>query len=267
DDPLLAASGDLILNEGHTGGAGELFVECWNTYTSRTEHLGSLVGQISPETVAVVESMAENPDKMPPWAILPFPMQAEDPRKYFRQLEVEVAYTFASQAAGELMAEFEKPVVRTVYTSPDSLRGAIEKMIPGIRFPAIPESMEDILSTGQIPPEMLRWAAADAESKTIIGSRVVFRDGELDSFEGLEISLFGVYETDDGTVEFGGRFPLDPQNRPPVEVLFRFIDSDDSVLEPLQSSWDRKRGEFIVKFITASIDWRKLRMAVIYEIG
>ena len=267
DDLVLAAPGDLILDENRTGGAGKLFVECWNTYTSRAEHLGSLVGEVPEETVGAVESMGEGPDRMPEWAALPIPMKDEDPRKYFRRLEVDVAYTFASRAAGELMDELQKPVIRTVYPSSNAIRAAIEEKIPGISFPANSQSMEDLLATAQFPPEMLRWAAADSESKTIIGGVVVFREGELDSIGYVEVNLFGVHESGEGLVEFGGRFPIDRKNGPPVEALFRFIDSDDSVLEPVASSWDREKGEFIVKFSASSRDWKRLRMAVVYEAG
>jgi hypothetical protein len=264
DDPVLAGPGDLILDAGRTGGAGELFVECWNTYTSRAEHLGSFLGQVSPDTVEAVTTMAENPEMTPDWAMMPFPMTEDGPRQYFRRLEVEVAYTFASQAAGELMAALEQAPVKLVYESPESLRQAIEKKVPGIRFPGSTRSHEDLLACAQFPMEMLRFAAADSVSRTITGSRVVFMEGELDRFENLRIELYPVHESARGTVSFSGKFPVDRQNGPPVEVLFRFIDSDDTVLEPVDAHWDGETGHFTVEFSTVSADWKNLRMAIVY---
>ena len=267
DDPILAGPGDLILDEDRTGGAGELFVECWNTYTFRAGRLGSLVGEAPPEVVAAVEAMADNPDAAPPWAPLLLPLKPDDPREHFRQLEVEAAYTFASLAAGELMDELRKSGLGPVRPTPRALRAAIEARVPGVSFPEAARTTEDFLAAAEFPPELWKWAAADSESRKTTGGVVVFREGELDSFGSMQVDIFPEDISDEGLLVLGGRFPVDPKMGSPVEAFFRYIDEDGSLLEPESVSVDRAKGYFLVKFDAVSREWKNLRMAVVYEPG
>jgi len=103
DDILLAGPGDLILTEDMTNGTGSLLVECWNSYTIKASFLDPTISVLSEEIMDAVCEMVTNEAYTPSWALLPPPMTEHDPRRYFRKLEVDVAYTFGSYAASELI--------------------------------------------------------------------------------------------------------------------------------------------------------------------
>ena len=90
----LAAPGDLILDDDRSG-AGDLFVECWNTYTLKSSYLGPIIATVTPEIIETVKTMEKQADFLPDWALLPKPLTEHDPRLYFRELEIETGYVFA----------------------------------------------------------------------------------------------------------------------------------------------------------------------------
>ncbi|WP_373500901.1 hypothetical protein [Desulfococcus sp.] len=264
EDTILAAPGDLILEDEHTG-AGELFVECWNTYTLKAAYLGAVAGQAAPPVIDAVLRLEEDPDDAPIWAPLPFPLREDDPRIHFRELEVETAFFFSSQAAGELMAELEKRSIRTVYASPAELSRVIGEKVPGIRFSLEPDSFEDALAAPEFPPYSLPLAAAADREKTIIAKHVMFKDGHLTVYAPMEVDVFSAHAMEGGRVGFSGRFPVQPETRP-VHLIFRYAGPDGVLIEPAaHPHWDAETGSFSVVFDTSTKDWRKLRLAVLYE--
>lgn len=264
DDIVLAAPGDLILDDDRSG-AGDLFVECWNTYTLKSSHLGAGVGQVGPEVIEAIHWMAENAEETASWAPLPFPMTADDPRIHFRELEVETAFFFSAQAAGELMVELESSRLRLAYASPAELTRDIGEKVPDIRFPVQPNSFEEALTMPEFPEYLLPLAAADTMEKTITGKRVIFKDGLLAGFDPIEITVFNIHDLEDGKVGFSGCVPVTPDIRP-VDLVFRFAASDGILVEPAaEPRWDPETGAFAVVFDTASRDRHKLRVAVLCE--
>jgi hypothetical protein len=263
DDAVLAAPGDLMLSGDQTG-AGELFVECWNTYTLKTSHLGTRMGAVSPKTLSAIKDMAEDPAVEPNWAPLLFPMRDEDPRIYFRQLEVETAYTFSSQAAAELMNELERPFPANF--SPEMLKTDIARKVPGIVFPFPSSSPEETLLSACFPADHIPMAAADSTAQMLIGKRVVVKGQQITHFEPLEIHIFGVHEHEEGKVVFSGRFQTLPAMPPPVAFLCGFFVPEAAVLQPVAApNWDPSTGNFVVSFATTDTDLKRLSVAVIYE--
>ena len=179
DDFILAGPGDLLLDEDRTGGAGSLFVECWNTYTLRASYLGTQTGTFSKPVLAAIEALEKDPSSQPSWAILPIPMKDNDPRIHFRELEVEVAYTFSARAAAELMLKIEVDEPVFINQTPTELKKVLTDMVPGIRFPDMAESVADILTSARFPDEMLPRAAADDTAKKVVGTRVTIDQGRV----------------------------------------------------------------------------------------
>ena len=264
DDTILAGPGDLIL-DGDCTGAGELFIETWNSYTLKAADLGTLMGQVPAPVVDAVRRMKADPGDAPPWAPLTVPMKEDDPRRHFRELEVETAFFFSSQAAGELMAELESPLPDVIYASLAEFMEAIAEKVHGIRFPWAPESLEDALASAEFPSHILPMAAADDRERIVIGKRVIFRDGQLAVYEPMEVAVFKTHRAAGGGIAFSGRFPVAPESRP-VHAVFRYAASDGVLIEPAaEPRWDVETGAFYVAFDAPPGDWRELRAAVIYE--
>lgn len=264
DDIGLAGPGDLILNEEQTG-TGELFVECWNTYTLKAAYLGTLVGQVSSPVMDAILRQEADPEDIPSWTPLPFPLRENDPRIHFRKLEVETAFFFSSRAAGELMEELERTRIRLVYGSLSELSGDVAKKVPGIRFPQNPSSFEEALAFAEVPWDRLPLAAADEEEKIIVGNRVVVRGGRIEVFEPITVDILQTHEMPGGKSSFTGRFPVDPEKGRPVRVIFGFALSGDTSLETSGHPFvDMEKGLFSVVFDTPSRDWRRLRLGIVY---
>jgi hypothetical protein len=263
DDTALAAPGDLILSDEKTG-AGELFVECWNTYTLKGDYLGTQMGPVSPEVLSAIQRMVEDPTLEPDWASLLFPMRDEDPRLYFRQLEIETAYTFSSRATEELMNELERPFPANF--SPESIKIDILRKVPGIVFAFPSPSPEATLLTALFPADRLPMAAADSAAHIIIGKRVTVTEQRITEFEPLEIHIFKAHDHGEGKVAFSGRFQPQPASPPPVAFLCGLFVSEAGLLLPASDpTWDPSSGNFAVSFATTVTDFRRLSIAVIYE--
>lgn len=106
-DTILAGEGDLILAPEQTGGAGTMFVECWNTYTLKASNLEAPTGQVEPHVVEAIIAMGKNNTDVPTWAPLVVPMSPDDPRIDFRKLEVWVAFFASIQSSNELLDEMD----------------------------------------------------------------------------------------------------------------------------------------------------------------
>lgn len=266
DDIVLAAIGDLILGDDLTG-AGELFVECWNTYTLKSAYLGTPVGQTAAPVIQAIRRLEADPEDTPPWAPLPFPLREDDPRLYFRELEVETAFFFSSQAAGELMAELEKGSVHLSYASPAELYKDVQRKVPGIRFPFHPVTFEEALVTPAFPQDYLPLAAADELEKSVIGKRAVFKDGIISDFEPIGVNIFKIHDMGAGRVGYSGCIPAQPEDARPVRIIFRFALPDGHLIEPFEEPrWNMETGFFSVVFDTPVKDWTKLQLAILYEV-
>ncbi len=254
DDDLLAGTGDLILREDRTDGAGELFVECWNTYTLRTSWLGSLVGCVSGDVLDAVKRLETDPGDLPPWGILPWPMRDDDPRIAFRELEVEVAYTFSSRASGELLAAHEEA----------ALRNELADLVPHIHLPPGAADALTLLASARLPDEMLPLAAADSEAKIVFGNRVFLDEDQLVDVKPVKVYILGVHRREDHLVVFEGRV-ADDGFPTPERTVFRLLSDDETLIVPKQDDFDNDSGGFMVTFSTTSVDWRNLRVAIIHE--
>ena len=263
DDTVLAGPGDLILDADMTGGGGKLFVECWNIYTLRAPWLDSRVGNVSQDVLNAIQAIENDPDFLPMWAALPMPMREDDPRIAFREMEVEVAYTFAARAAGELMETFEAADEPEAIHL-DTLRDKLTKQIPGIWIQTGSASVADILATARLPEETLKLAAADTPERRLVANRVSLANGQVTGISAMEVVILGTHERDDGSIGFSGRIPTADQPTP-AQVIFRFAESDDTVIEPENWDYDADSGIFTVTFMASSPDWKKLRLAVTHD--
>ncbi len=95
-DICLASPGDMILSNDQAMARDEFFVECWNTYTLKSNDLGPVTGQVSLEITEAVRKLEKDSKAYPGWAVMPKPLMDHDIRIHFRELEAEVSRIFSS---------------------------------------------------------------------------------------------------------------------------------------------------------------------------
>jgi len=196
-DIALAGRGDLILDDEQTDFT-ELFVESWNTYTLKTDLLDELVSEVSPEITATAIEMKKNPNYLPDWVMLPAPMTENDPRIFFREMEVEVGFTFSYPAVSELMNDIESSEPSINYDSPEELRQAMQKANPNLVWPAVPVDIITDLITAHYHEATMPMAAADSDDEVTIGKRVLLENGKVKAVDQITIEIITRLETDTG---------------------------------------------------------------------
>ena len=102
-DPTPAALGDLVLEHDRTG-TMPLIVESWNTYPITRGMLRARIGRVDEEVLAAVRGLMQDPSAYPAWAEAPEDIAGEDdPRRWFRDLEVEVGFIMANHALHKVL--------------------------------------------------------------------------------------------------------------------------------------------------------------------
>ena len=260
-DIVLAGPGDLILGRDRSP-VGEIFIEPWNTYTLRLRDLERPLCRVKNSIVEAVTALDSDPTAYPEWALLPRPMAPDDPRIYFREMEVEVGYFFSSAAVSELMKILEKSPLRPVYRSPGELVSEIKSLIPGVQWPHAPESIEQALATLQFPPERYAMAAASSSRELFPANLVTVRSGRVEQIASVEGVILERSDEPEGLV-IGGRI-LVPEGIEIFEVLcFLQAGGGDFISSEILES-DQK-GHFLARFPVSSLRDMDLFVAVLHE--
>lgn len=194
-DTVMAGPGDLILTK-EQGGVGPLFVETWHTYTLKAAHLGPCTGHVSETVLAAVREMGDDPEKLPDWAPLTPPMIEDDPRIYFRSMEVESGYTFASRSVASLMAELESDA------DADDPAARLKELAPGVKWPEHLTDFDEIAASARFPDEYYLRAAADDDREWIWANLVVFRQGRVHTFRPIRVEILMKEPVADGWAVF-----------------------------------------------------------------
>ncbi|MDD5204087.1 MAG: hypothetical protein PHS17_01625 [Desulfobacterales bacterium] len=202
-DVALAGPGDLIL-EGDRAPVGEIFIEPWNTYTLRLRDLERPLCRLENSIVEAVTALDADPTAYPEWALLPRPMAHEDPRIYFREMEVEVGYVFSSAAVSDLLKELEGPSLRLAYGSAGELVSEVMARVPGAQWQHAPQTVEQALATLQFPPERYAMAAESEDRELFPANFVTVRARRVEHIEPIEGEILERTQEPDG-LAIGGR--------------------------------------------------------------
>jgi len=264
-DIALAGPGDLILTKGPTL-TGELFIESWNTYTLNGTYFGRLFGEFSEDVVEAVKKLKEDPGSYPPWAVRPRPLQDQDVRIYFRQLEVEVGYTFASRAAEEFLTEIERPSLKLVYSSPDQVRRAMRRVEKGIRWPFELKSVEEALALAHFPPEALPLAAEERPRKSFVAKLLFTKGGEISEVKPVTGEVFRENPVVEGWAMSGRIYGM-PEGSSGSQIFLFFEVRGERPLPASDWEWDEETGDFYAVFETKPAGERNLEVAVVFESG
>lgn len=243
-DTALAGPGDLVLPDSMMKGFSELFIEPWNIYTLDKSFLGACTGTLDPAVIESVIKMADTPDYQPDWALNPMPMKENDPRIYFRELEIEVGYTFASMAVGTLVSGIQESGFPLEL---ESLITRLKEKFSGISWDWKPRNIEECLAAVRLPSHVLPMAAADQDQKmlTAVYACVDYRD--LLEIRPVQCRI-------DYTVPPPGPFSVSgiiedlPDGIPADAFQCRIKDNQNRRLQPCDWSWHSEEKRFMAVF-------------------
>jgi hypothetical protein len=262
-DLALAGPGDLVLQSDRSP-IGEIFIEPWNTYSLRAADLGPVIGKVGPDVVDAVKALEADPDAYIEWAMHPRPMAPEDPRLYFREMEVEVGYVFASESVSAILEHLERPLLRLAYRAPEEAMKDIARQARDVHWPAAPKTIELVLATAQFPPERYAMAAAEAEQALLRANLVTVRAGRIVAVEPIDGEILQREAGPEG-LAIGGRLFL-PRDVEISGLLFFFRTREGQCIAPQCLDWDA-RGSFLATFEGLPMIEGEISLAAIQEAG
>lgn len=175
-DMTLAGPGDLVVPKNLMHGLSELFVETWNIYSLALSFIGHCTGTVDSTVVEAALKMDDTPDFLPSWAIVPIPLKENDPRQFFRELEVETGFTFASMAVPLLVAHVEKG---TVPGALESMITHIKNKISDIGWDWVPQTIDACLAAIRFPDHALPMSAAQDDTQYLTAAYYAFDGNDL----------------------------------------------------------------------------------------
>ena len=259
-DTTMAGPGDLILRADQTSGL-DLFIEPWNIYTLSADHLGPLVGRVSDDIIGAVKRLDQNPDALPPWGIHPLPMLENDPRIYFRQMEVEVGYTFAVSAADGLMKMLEAGAEAFFDRPPDSIVSDIQRLDPTIGWPWAPESAGAAFLTLEFSPDQIRMAAADREEVVCVANHIKLEQDRIVSVSPVYAHVKTDTKNNDCRT-ISGMIKNDAVMAA-TELLAGWQDASGKIHLPDRIEWESGQNFFYLEFSRLPDAAGHLRMAIV----
>jgi len=245
-DTGMAGPGDLILALDQTD-VGDLFVECWNNYTLKAADLDPPAACLPDHVIEAVRCMADQPDACPDWAVHPIPFTDHDPRVYFRELETEVGYFFASRAAGELMAELEGGLPEMAYGSVDELVAAVRSAVPDMTWHRSPETPDEVIALARFAPDRLPLAAADADQNRFPAKLVFLEAGRIREIRPVQAVILGDESSTEGRT-ISGRITDLPADLTVSAVSIRLRLDNGRLIRAVDEDWDHGSGSFFAEF-------------------
>ncbi len=272
-DIQMAAPGDLIVTADDSS-LGPLFVECWNTYTLKENLLGSPLDTVPERVMDAVLEYENQPEFCPEWAMLPRPLAENDPRIFFRELELEVAYTFSSQAdsakvadattagsVSQIMEAFEAPALKQLCSSPARLQEMIRTAVPGTHWKKLPLSPEEACALAELPAERLPLAAEDQITHKTTANLIRMEADRVKSVTPIAMELYGR----SGELTLSGRIHGLPEDFDHSRFICFLEPEGCKSVSPARCEWNEETGDFIVDFsYMEEIPWR-LKAAVVIE--
>jgi hypothetical protein len=261
-DVSLAAPGDLVVDDGRTG-VGDLMIECWNTYSMKGSYLGPVVGWLSEDTLAAVIRMETDLEAAPAWAVRPPPMQDNDVRLFFRELEVEVGFVFASAAADDILAEMERS--HLAYVSAEEMKRDVARRSPGISWPERFDTLEEGLAAASLPIERYALAAADEAYEELPVNLVLIQAGAVKDILPLHAEIVQHSHVADGLI-IGGRIIGLPSEQGEGRLLAFLVREGRTMLAAAATKFEWGTGRFTTTFKTTGESLGSLKIAVFCHI-
>lgn len=244
-DITLAGPGDLILSPERSP-VGEILVESWNVYTLCKGALEAPAGKVDAHVLAGVRALMEDPEAYPAWAPVPPPLEPEDPRIYFREMELQVGYLFSAGAVQELLEAFEGPSLRLAYDSVESICAALRTIQPSVSWERAPRSTQEAVITARFPAYHYAMAASSTGKEALVANRVLLREGRIETIDPVQGEIH-LRSKEPGKTRVGGRLTL-PAGKARGDLLC-FMQKEDGVLQPhTELHWDPQEKSFLASF-------------------
>jgi len=203
-------------------------------------------------------------DRHPPGLPLPAPMTENDPRIYFRQLEVSVGFTFAYPAVHALMAD----AVHAPYGSLPSTaqtKKAVLNANAGVYWRRRPGTPFEALLLARFKPEALPLAAADEDFDVVIGKFVVMREGIPGTYDPIMVEIYKKKIQEDG-LWVTGRVRL-TEKLPEGAYVICCLESPQVTIKAADRfKWEADSGSFLAEFDGIGFEDFSLVFAVIHEV-
>ncbi len=243
-DTALAGPGDLIMPRKKTGlGDIDLFVETWNIYTLKASFLSPALGKnLGAATIQAILEMSRNPDRLPEWAFLPRPfIDDNDPRIYFRNLEIQVGSVFSIPAADALLNElYQSPAVS--FSVPETI-AAITELVPDAYWDGPPETLEETLGLARFR----RLSAAQTDDADILAKYAVFQNGSIRHFISLKAGIFQK-KVINGKLTISGRIAMPPTPLTDAVLISFWVVPGNPPLPASRVEFDGDTGAFYLEF-------------------
>ncbi len=250
-DDFFLGPGDVSLDNNVSG-----FAECWNRYVLRKSDLEFALGRVSEKRLARIRQELDGESgadaDIEPGSLLWF----------FRQMEVETGFYFASgSVAGLLETDPAEPVIVAPQTLHDDLK--VLPLVP----PASPQDMsvETVLARTVPADELLPMAAAGAEPAgipvllftvrqgRIVGARVTGADITVQTGEAGVLHISGVCGfaamPEDRWIF---RWQTDAWSVAPLPGQYGFEDGVFWASFPVDGLRDPAEGELVIRVLVSS---------------
>jgi len=241
-----------------------MFIETWHTYSLTEESLGPVAADLSDELAEWVLRMGKNPKDMPEWGVLCPPMGENDPRVYFRQLEVEVGYTFSALAAADVLGSDRQVVSMIDADSVSAVKKQLRALNSGIFWEKEPETLIEALTAARFPHEQLPLAADEGDATIISGKLIKLQEGAIVELRALSVEIFRVFRSR-GEVKWFGSIQELPEKMEDARLLCTVTADRKVRAEAVVREWNPQTGSFLASFAPDVSRRMTLEIAVIYS--
>lgn len=260
-DPTMAGPGDLVLTDDRTG-IGELFIEPWNRYLLKKSDLDHPVATLGEEICQAVVQLAEDGARYPSWAMRPRPFKAEDPRRYFREIEIEVGRVFAVRSVSPRPDAMAIDGLFSGYDSPSGMIRALEGRFGAVRWPKAADDIQSVLTGAEFDLSTLPMAADTGETDRFTGMVFIVENGEVTAVEPIAVRVYHAHPDAREHTLSGQIGPLEPELFL-CGAFFRLMMPDGARIQSAASDVDPASGVFSVRFPIAPTGTPPLRVTLI----
>lgn len=261
-DNTLAGPGDLVLPLSLTRNT-EGFIEAWNTYPLLAEDLGPLIWRPRPVDRNAILAYCNDPSRLPAWGTVPAPLIEHDPRIYFRQLETEVAFTFAAPAVDALLTQMEDAAPQMIYPRLSDLKAVLKQLWPGAKIQGKPANAAEVLAVLRLPEEHYAMAAADTAAQRLPVNLVAVDKGKLAGLAGTFASIH-LQSKKAGQWTVSGRLSTLPESAANGRLLCFWQEKDGRLTPPATLTWE-PCGVFVIRFAPPPGQEGSLKLVLVYE--
>jgi hypothetical protein len=259
-DLVLAGPGDLILTDDQTG-IGELFIEPWNRYTLRKQDLSAPVAILETDLICTVRLLSEDERRYPSWAMRPRPFKPEDPRIYFREMEIEVGYVFAGRSVSLLLDEVDTAALFSEYATPLQMIRELKEKYPVIRFPQKADDFLSALSKASYDEASLPMAADTGNRESGTAMAVFMDKGRVSSIKPISATLYKTHPEAEKYTCTGQIGPIHP-GFTLHRAVFHLVKPDGTLIHASDEALDFESGVFSVQFPLSPVESSLLNLKV-----